>query len=157
MEQLWYENDRNRFFTQTRTFSGFQRMLNSRVGLDRTSRRLLQEQFRGRRLLPDPLLRRCANLYFQHLVVANGGLGNGVSAEILEKVFKPFGDVLDVIMQPNKPYAFVSFVNKHSAAAALQGVHGQPQIIDGRQVFFYLNCIQEGKVMFAACSSASCE
>uniref|UniRef100_A0A672G0C1 Fe2OG dioxygenase domain-containing protein n=1 Tax=Salarias fasciatus TaxID=181472 RepID=A0A672G0C1_SALFA len=43
------------------------------------------------------------------LVVANGGLGNGVSREELSSVLKEMGEVEALVMPPHKPYAFVTY------------------------------------------------
>lgn len=45
----------------------------------------------------------------QSLVVANGGLGNGVNREDLSAVLKEFGEVETLVMPPQKPYAFVTY------------------------------------------------
>uniref|UniRef100_A0AAQ5XQN2 Fe2OG dioxygenase domain-containing protein n=1 Tax=Amphiprion ocellaris TaxID=80972 RepID=A0AAQ5XQN2_AMPOC len=43
------------------------------------------------------------------LVVANGGLGNGVSREGLSAALKEMGEVETLVMPPHKPYAFVTY------------------------------------------------
>lgn len=45
----------------------------------------------------------------QSLVVANGGLGNGVSREALSAALKEMGELETLIMHPHKPYAFVTY------------------------------------------------
>lgn len=51
-----------------------------------------------------------SNLFpLQSLVVANGGLGNGVSREELSAVLKEMGELETLIMHPHKPYAFVTY------------------------------------------------
>lgn len=45
----------------------------------------------------------------QRMVVANGGLGNGVSRQELSAVLKEFGEVERLVMPPQKPYAFVTY------------------------------------------------
>lgn len=45
----------------------------------------------------------------QSLVVANGGLGNGVSREELSAALKEMGELEALIMHPHKPYAFVTY------------------------------------------------
>lgn len=41
--------------------------------------------------------------------MANGGLGNGVSREELAAVLKEMGELETLVMQPYKPYAFVTY------------------------------------------------
>lgn len=45
----------------------------------------------------------------QSLVVANGGLGNGVTREELSALLKEMGEVESLVMPPHKPYAFVTY------------------------------------------------
>lgn len=47
--------------------------------------------------------------HLQHLVVANGGLGNGVSREDLSAALKEKGELENLVMPPHKPYAFVTY------------------------------------------------
>ncbi len=42
-------------------------------------------------------------------MVANGGLGNGVSREELCAALKEMGELETLIMPPHKPYAFVTY------------------------------------------------
>lgn len=45
----------------------------------------------------------------QSLVVANGGLGNGVSRQELSAALTEMGELETLIMNPHKPYAFVTY------------------------------------------------
>ncbi|XP_052362479.1 alkylated DNA repair protein alkB homolog 8 isoform X14 [Oncorhynchus keta] len=49
------------------------------------------------------------------LVVANGGLGNGVSREQLQDVLGEVGEVEILLMPPHKPYALVTYRSEVSA------------------------------------------
>ncbi|XP_064831314.1 alkylated DNA repair protein alkB homolog 8 [Oncorhynchus masou masou] len=49
------------------------------------------------------------------LVVANGGLGNGVSREQLQDVLGEVGEVEILVMPPHKPYALVTYRSEISA------------------------------------------
>ncbi|XP_020363933.1 alkylated DNA repair protein alkB homolog 8 isoform X1 [Oncorhynchus kisutch] len=49
------------------------------------------------------------------LVVANGGLGNGVSREQLQDVLGEVGEVEILVMPPHKPYALVTYRSEVSA------------------------------------------
>ncbi|KAK6296171.1 hypothetical protein J4Q44_G00338840 [Coregonus suidteri] len=49
------------------------------------------------------------------LVVANGGLGNGVSREQLQDVLGEVGEVETLVMPPHKPYALVTYRSEVSA------------------------------------------
>jgi len=55
----------------------------------------------------------------QNLVIANGGLSNGVQREQLWSLFAQYGSITDIVMKPHKPYAFVSFSSIDEAASAV--------------------------------------
>eukprot|EP00058_Branchiostoma_floridae_P015335 XP_002600823.1 hypothetical protein BRAFLDRAFT_215107 [Branchiostoma floridae] len=83
----------------------------------------------------------------KHLVVANAGLSNGVHREELWRLFEPHGDLQDVVMVTGKPYAFVSYNDDQSAAAAYTAFNGRmlksPEELQQPNVTFYLNYIDE--------------
>lgn len=54
-------------------------------------------------------IQQTRNVPLQSLVVANGGLGNGVSREELSAALKEMGQLETLVMQPHKPYAFVTY------------------------------------------------
>jgi alkylated DNA repair protein alkB homolog 8 len=58
------------------------------------------------------------------LVVANGGLGNGVDREQLWYLFEKYGKIVDIVMKPRKPYAFVSFQTVEEAERAMKELNG---------------------------------
>lgn len=54
--------------------------------------------------------------------MANGGLGNGVSREVLSAALKEIGELEMLIMNPHKPYAFVTYrCCMHSSIITLGG------------------------------------
>ncbi len=60
-----------------------------------------------------------------------GGFSNGMSEELMQKVFSPFGTIIDIRAFKDKGYAFIKFSNKESATRAIEAVHnteinGQP-------------------------------
>ncbi|XP_077578046.1 tRNA (carboxymethyluridine(34)-5-O)-methyltransferase alkbh8 isoform X2 [Stigmatopora nigra] len=59
------------------------------------------------------------------LVVANGGLGNGVSREELSAVLKEMGSLKTLLMPPKKPYAFVTYGSEENARKAHIHLNGQ--------------------------------
>ncbi|CAH1268201.1 ALKBH8 [Branchiostoma lanceolatum] len=83
----------------------------------------------------------------KHLVVANAGMSNGVHREELWRLFETHGDLLDIVMVTGKPYAFVSYNDDQSAAAAFAVFNGRmlksPQELQQPNVTFYLNYIDE--------------
>uniref|UniRef100_A0A7N8XTQ4 tRNA (carboxymethyluridine(34)-5-O)-methyltransferase n=1 Tax=Mastacembelus armatus TaxID=205130 RepID=A0A7N8XTQ4_9TELE len=71
------------------------------------------------------------------LVVANGGLGNGVSREELSAVLKEMGEVETLVMPPHKPYAFATF----SARKAHTHLNGQKLQCGENSVTLYLSYV----------------
>ncbi|KAM9317771.1 tRNA (carboxymethyluridine(34)-5-O)-methyltransferase alkbh8 [Pholidichthys leucotaenia] len=59
------------------------------------------------------------------LVVANGGLGNGVSREELTAALTEMGELEALVMPPHKPYAFVTFRSEECARKAHTHLNGQ--------------------------------
>ncbi|XP_033742555.1 alkylated DNA repair protein alkB homolog 8-like [Pecten maximus] len=58
------------------------------------------------------------------LCVNNAGLGSGVSRDEVNELFSAVGRVEDVIMMPQKPYAFVCYDNEKEAEAAYGNLNG---------------------------------
>lgn len=61
----------------------------------------------------------------QNLVVANGGLSNGVEREQLWSLFAKYGSITDIVMKPCKPYAFISFSSVDEAVLAVSELNGK--------------------------------
>ncbi|CAG0915420.1 unnamed protein product [Notodromas monacha] len=60
-----------------------------------------------------------------------GGVTNGLSEDLMNKTFSPFGTISEVRVFKDKGYAFIRFTSKESAAQAIVSVHntdvnGQP-------------------------------
>ncbi|KAM4742090.1 tRNA (carboxymethyluridine(34)-5-O)-methyltransferase alkbh8 [Anableps anableps] len=75
------------------------------------------------------------------LVVANGGLGNGVSREDLSATLKQFGDVESLLMPPQKPYAFVTYRSEDGARKAHAQLNGQKLQSEQNSVTLYLSYV----------------
>lgn len=92
---------------------------------------------------------KCLNSsWLQHLVVANGGLGNNVSRNDLERIFAPCGEIVDILMKPRKPYAFISFteaVGAERAMQTLQGAEVTGSDLSLTSLRFYLSFITSGE------------
>ncbi|XP_006628174.3 alkylated DNA repair protein alkB homolog 8 [Lepisosteus oculatus] len=77
------------------------------------------------------------------LVVANGGLGNGMSREQLLEVLEQCGSLRAVLMPPNKPYAFVTYQSVDAAQLAHKTLNGRQLDTEHQQVTLYLNFVEE--------------
>ncbi|KAK2912599.1 alkylated DNA repair protein alkB homolog 8 [Channa argus] len=75
------------------------------------------------------------------LVVANGGLGNGVSREELSAVLKEIGEVETLVMPPYKPYAFVTYRLEESAQKAHIHLNGHKLQFGENNVTLYLSYV----------------
>ncbi|XP_063300987.1 alkylated DNA repair protein alkB homolog 8 isoform X1 [Pelobates fuscus] len=58
------------------------------------------------------------------LVIANGGLGNGVGRHQLLTVLEQCGKVESLVMPPNKPYSFVTYTSTDEAVNAYSSLSG---------------------------------
>ncbi|KAF0030531.1 hypothetical protein F2P81_017262 [Scophthalmus maximus] len=75
------------------------------------------------------------------LVVANGGLGNGVTREELCAALKEMGELETLMMPPHKPYAFVTYRSDESARKALVHLNGQKLHCGENGVTLYLSYV----------------
>ncbi|XP_066537011.1 alkylated DNA repair protein alkB homolog 8 isoform X2 [Hoplias malabaricus] len=78
----------------------------------------------------------------QCLVVSNGGLGNGVSRELLLEVLKEGGAVESLLMPPNKPYAYVTYASLEDGQNAHRLLNGRVIKSQGHEVTLYFSYIQ---------------
>ncbi|XP_041464023.1 alkylated DNA repair protein alkB homolog 8-like [Lytechinus variegatus] len=59
-----------------------------------------------------------------NLLVANGGLGNGIQRVEILSIFSSIGPVDDVVMLRGKPYCFVKYSSSSHAISAIQRLNG---------------------------------
>ncbi|XP_043928540.1 alkylated DNA repair protein alkB homolog 8 [Protopterus annectens] len=81
----------------------------------------------------------------QNLVIANGGLGNGVSRKELLGVLKEAGNVKALLMPPDKPYAFVTYETVEEAMVAyntLNGCNLESEELK-QNIFLYLSYVEK--------------
>ncbi|XP_017286518.1 alkylated DNA repair protein alkB homolog 8 [Kryptolebias marmoratus] len=79
------------------------------------------------------------------LVVANGGLGNGVSREDLAAALKEMGELESLVMPPHKPYAFVTYRSEAGARKAHTVLNGQKLQCGESSVTLYLSYVDSVK------------
>ncbi|XP_028320964.1 alkylated DNA repair protein alkB homolog 8 isoform X2 [Gouania willdenowi] len=84
---------------------------------------------------------RTAQQPTKSLVVANGGLGNGVSREELCAALNEMGEVETLLMPPHKPYAFVTYRSQESAQKAHFHLNGGKLMCGENGVTLYLSFI----------------
>lgn len=86
------------------------------------------------------------SLLHQSLVIANGGLGNGVSRCQLHSVVEECGQVESLLMPPNKPYSFVQYGRTAYSKQAYDSLNGKELILDNssQKVVLYFNYVEKG-------------
>ncbi|XP_067102403.1 alkylated DNA repair protein alkB homolog 8 isoform X1 [Osmerus mordax] len=89
----------------------------------------------------------------QSLVVANGGLGNGVSREQLLAVLKEGGEVETLVMPPHKPYALVTYRSQDCAQRAHALLNSRQLCCGDHSVALYLSFIDSVVSEREACVS----
>ncbi|XP_070685529.1 tRNA (carboxymethyluridine(34)-5-O)-methyltransferase alkbh8 [Pempheris klunzingeri] len=87
------------------------------------------------------------------LVVANGGLGNGVRREELSAALKEMGELETLIMPPYKPYAFVTYRSEESARKAHICLSGRKLQFGENSVVLYLSYVDSVNCEEEACVS----
>jgi alkylated DNA repair protein alkB homolog 8 len=78
------------------------------------------------------------------LFVGNCGLANNVTYEFLNETFNQFGNVVDIIMQKKKSYAFIIYEDKNSTKLAIENL--QSKIINTNSqtpICFYLFAVDK--------------
>nr|XP_057935300.1 alkylated DNA repair protein alkB homolog 8 [Doryrhamphus excisus] len=85
------------------------------------------------------------------LVVANGGLGNGVSREELSAVLTEMGEVETLLMPPHKPYAFVTYRSEEDSWKAHISLNGQKLQCGENSVTMYLSYVDSVPCEQQAC------
>ncbi|XP_012693354.2 alkylated DNA repair protein alkB homolog 8 [Clupea harengus] len=78
----------------------------------------------------------------EYLVVANGGLGNGVCRVQLQEVLDGAATVVSLLMPPNKPYAFVTYTSSDDAQQAHTLLNGQQLQCQGQMVTLYFSYVE---------------
>ncbi|XP_047664878.1 alkylated DNA repair protein alkB homolog 8 isoform X2 [Tachysurus fulvidraco] len=77
----------------------------------------------------------------QCVLVSNGGLGNGVSRELLMEVLTEGGAVESLLMPPNKPYSFATFASLQESQRAHTLCNGRVLECNGHDVTLYCSYI----------------
>ncbi|XP_073518293.1 tRNA (carboxymethyluridine(34)-5-O)-methyltransferase ALKBH8 isoform X2 [Phyllobates terribilis] len=120
----------------------------TRPKLSKEQKRLLKKEAKAKNILLRHEGVETASRPTKSLVVANGGLGNGVSRERLLDVLKIHGMVESLVMPPNKPYSFVTFSSLEAAISAYSSLSGQDILfVDTEQkITLYLSFVDKVEV-----------
>ncbi|XP_069747352.1 alkylated DNA repair protein alkB homolog 8 isoform X2 [Narcine bancroftii] len=115
------------------------------VKLSKARKKLLRKQVKAQHVLLKHDGITAVSRPAEHLVIANGGLGNGVSRQQLLEVLQKFGTVETLLMFPNKPYALVTFTTIQEASEAYNGLNGQELKTNGSTqiITLYVNFVEK--------------
>ncbi|XP_051011823.1 alkylated DNA repair protein alkB homolog 8 [Acomys russatus] len=114
--------------------------------LNKMEKKFLRKQSKARHVLLKHEGIQAVSYPTQSLVVANGGLGNGVCRKQLLLALEKCGPVEDLLMPPNKPYAFVIYQSIEGSKKAYGTLNGKEIIDDlGHKIFLYLNFVEKAQ------------
>ncbi|KAL6087205.1 hypothetical protein STEG23_023794, partial [Scotinomys teguina] len=114
--------------------------------LNKIEKKFLRKQSKAKHVLLKHEGIQAVSYPTQSLVVANGGLGNGVSRKQLLLALEKCGPMEALLMPPNKPYAFVIFKTIEESKKAYAILHGKEIIDDlGQKIILYLNFVEKAQ------------
>ncbi|CAL8361566.1 unnamed protein product [Merluccius merluccius] len=111
------------------------------VKMSKEQRKLIRKQIKACNIVLKHDGISTASHATKHLVVANGGLGNGVSREQLREAMEEMGELETVTMSPHKPYAFVTYRSEQSAQKAHGLLNGHVLRCGDNGVTLYLSFV----------------
>ncbi|XP_045695866.1 alkylated DNA repair protein alkB homolog 8 isoform X2 [Phyllostomus hastatus] len=118
----------------------------SNCKLNRTEKKFLRKQIKARHTLLRHEGIEAVSYATQVLVVANGGLGNGVSRNQLLPVLEKLGQVDALLMPPSKPYSFVRYKTVEESKKAYVTLNGKEIVDDlGQSTILYLNYVEKAQ------------
>lgn len=118
----------------------------SNYKLTKTEKKFLRKQIKARHTLLRHEGVETVSYATQSLVVANGGLGNGVGRSQLLPALEKCGLVDSLLMPPNKPYSFVRYKTAEEARKAYVTLNGKEIVGDlGQKIILYLNFVEKAQ------------
>ncbi|PNI40870.1 ALKBH8 isoform 4 [Pan troglodytes] len=116
----------------------------SNYKLSKTEKKFLRKQIKAKHTLLRHEGIETVSYATQSLVVANGGLGNGVSRNQLLPVLEKCGLVDALLMPPNKPYSFARYKTTEESKRAYVTLNGKEVVDDlGQKIILYLNFVEK--------------
>ncbi|KAJ7320144.1 hypothetical protein JRQ81_019655 [Phrynocephalus forsythii] len=113
--------------------------------LSKAEKKLRQKQMKARHTLWKHEGIECVSYPTKSLVIANGGLGNGVSRCQLLCAVEDCGPVEALLMPPDKPYSFVKYATLDDAKRAYSSLNGNEIKVEDsiQSVVLYLNFVEK--------------
>ncbi|XP_015276374.1 PREDICTED: alkylated DNA repair protein alkB homolog 8 [Gekko japonicus] len=114
--------------------------------LSKTEKKLRQKQVKARNTLLRHEGIECVSSPTKSLVIANGGLGNGIGRCQLLSMVEECGSVEALLMPPNKPYSFVKYGLIEDCKRAYDTLNGKEIMLEdsSQGIVLYVNFV--GKV-----------
>ncbi|XP_027568546.2 alkylated DNA repair protein alkB homolog 8 isoform X2 [Pipra filicauda] len=108
-------------------------------------KKVLRKQVRAQHTLMRHEGIECISHATQNLVIANAGLGNGMSRNQLLRIVEEYGEVETLLMPPNKPYSFVKYETTEEAKKAFDTLNGKEVTLEdcGQNVVLYINFVEK--------------
>nr|XP_025040613.1 alkylated DNA repair protein alkB homolog 8 [Pelodiscus sinensis] len=112
---------------------------------NKSEKKLLRKQIKARNTVMRHEGIECVSHATQSLVIANGGLGNGVNRHQLLRLVEKCGLVEELLMPPNKPYSFVKYGSTEEAKRAYHTLNGKEITLEdsNQNVTLYLNFVEK--------------
>ncbi|EMP35897.1 Alkylated DNA repair protein alkB like protein 8 [Chelonia mydas] len=114
---------------------------------NKSEKKLLRKQIKARNTLMRHEGIECVSHTTKSLVVANGGLGNGVNRHQLLRIVEECGLVEALLMPPNKPYSFMKYGSTEEAKKAYDTLNGKEITLEdsGQNVTLYVNFVEKAQ------------
>ncbi|XP_050768512.1 alkylated DNA repair protein alkB homolog 8 isoform X1 [Gymnogyps californianus] len=108
-------------------------------------KKVLRKQVRAQHTLMRHEGIECISHATQSLVIANAGLGNGMSRHQLLRIVEEYGLVETLLMPPNKPYSFVKYGTTEEAKKAFDALNGKEVTVEdfGQTIVLYINFVEK--------------
>ncbi|XP_056183619.1 alkylated DNA repair protein alkB homolog 8 isoform X2 [Falco biarmicus] len=108
-------------------------------------KKVLRKQIRAQHTLMRHEGIECISHATQSLVIANAGLGNGMSRHQLLRIVEEYGLVETLLMPPNKPYSFVKYGTTEEAKKAFDALNGKEVTLEDfdQNIILYVNFVEK--------------
>ncbi|XP_040439501.1 alkylated DNA repair protein alkB homolog 8 isoform X5 [Falco naumanni] len=108
-------------------------------------KKVLRKQIRAQHTLMRHEGIECISHATQSLVIANAGLGNGMSRHQLLRIVEEYGLVETLLMPPNKPYSFVRYETTEEAKKAFDALNGKEVTLEDfdQNIVLYVNFVEK--------------
>ncbi|XP_071411017.1 tRNA (carboxymethyluridine(34)-5-O)-methyltransferase ALKBH8 isoform X3 [Pithys albifrons albifrons] len=119
-------------------------------------KKVLRKQVRAQHTLMKHEGIECISHATQSLVIANAGLGNGMSRHQLLRIAEDYGTVETLLMPPNKPYSFVKYGTIEEAKKAFDALNGKEITLEdcGQNIVLYINFVEKVSLQNAVPTSS---